>query len=162
MQPMAPPSESLFPDPGGSEEDRVRMLELLVARLGADNVLQAVPQADYRPEQANVWVPVQQKVREAERQAQMPPDVASLPRPTWLLAKPIALLMRDHRPFYGSPLKMASNPERIEAGWWSETQARDYFVAEGQDHALYWVYRERIVGSGEDAEPRWFLHGLFG
>ena len=34
---------------GGSEEDRVRMLELLVARLGPDNVLQALPQADYRP-----------------------------------------------------------------------------------------------------------------
>jgi protein ImuB len=24
------------------------------------------------------------------------------------------------------------------------------------------VFRERIVGSAEDAEPRWFLHGLFG
>jgi protein ImuB len=35
-------------------------------------------------------------------------------------------------------------------------------VAEGQDHALYWVYRERIVGAAEDAAPRWFLHGLFG
>jgi protein ImuB len=162
MQPMAPPSESLFPDPGGSEEVRVRMLELLVARLGADNVLQATPQADYRPELANAWAPVQQKVREAERQAQLPPDLQSMPRPTWLLAKPIALLMRNHRPFYGSPLKMVSNPERIEAGWWSESQTRDYFIAEGQDHALYWVYRERIVGSGADAEPRWFLHGLFG
>ena len=41
--------------------------------------------------------------------AQMPPDTMSLPRPTWLLAKPIALLMRDHRPFYGSALRMASN-----------------------------------------------------
>lgn len=162
LQAMAPPSESLFPEPGGTEDDRVRMFELLVARLGADNVLQAAPQADYRPEVANAWVPVQQKIREAARQAQMPPDVASLPRPAWLLAKPIALLMRDHRPFYGSPLKMVSNPERIEAGWWSESQTRDYFVAEGQDHALYWVYRERIVGSAEDAEPRWFLHGLFG
>jgi protein ImuB len=162
LQPMAPPSESLFPDPGGSEEDRVRMLELVVARLGADNVLQATPQADYRPELANAWVPLQQKVREAERQAQLPPDLQSMPRPTWLLAKPIALLMRNHRPFYGSPLKMVSNPERIEAGWWSESQTRDYFIAEGQDHALYWVYRERIVGSGADAEPRWFLHGLFG
>ena len=162
LQPMAPPSESLFPEPGGSEEDRVRMLELLVARLGADNVLQALPQADYRPEVANTWVPVQQTVREAARAAQMPPDVASLPRPTWILAKPIALLMRNHRPFYGSPLKMASTPERIEAGWWSDTQTRDYFIAEGQDHTLYWVYRERIVGAGEDANPRWFLHGLFG
>ena len=162
LQPMEPPSESLFPEPGGSEEDRNRMFELLVARLGPDNVLQAVPQADYRPEVANAWVPVDQKVRESVRNAQMPPDVQSLPRPSWMLAKPIALLMRDHRPFYGSPLKMASNPERIEAGWWSDTQARDYFVAEGQDHALYWVYRERITGSAEDAEPRWFLHGLFG
>ena len=162
LQPMAPPSESLFPEPGGSEEDRVRMLELLVARLGPDNVLQALPQADYRPEVANAWVPVQHKVRESVRAAHMPPSVASLPRPTWILAKPIALLMRNHRPFYGSPLKMASNPERIEAGWWSQTQTRDYFIAEGQDHTLYWVYRERIVGAGEDADPRWFLHGLFG
>jgi protein ImuB len=162
LQPMAPPSESLFPEPGGSEEDRNRMLELLVARLGAENVLQAAPQADYRPEVANAWVPVGHKIRAAARAAQMPPDVQSLPRPAWLLAKPVALLMRDHRPFYGSPLKMASNPERIEAGWWSEPETRDYFVAEGQDHALYWVYRERIVGAAQDAAPRWFLHGLFG
>jgi protein ImuB len=162
VQPMAPPSDSLFPEPGGSEQDQLRMLELLVARLGPDNVLQAAPQADYRPELANAWVPVHQQIRAAARAAQMPPDVLSLPRPTWLLAKPIALLMRNDRPFYGSPLKMASTPERIEAGWWSQSQTRDYFIAEGQDHAHYWVYRERIVGAGEDAEPRWFLHGLFG
>lgn len=162
LQPMAPLTESLFPEPGGSEEDRVRMLELLIARLGPDNVLQALPQADYRPEVANAWVPLHQKVRESVRSSQMPSDVQSLPRPTWILAKPIALLMRNHRPFYGSPLKMASTPERIEAGWWNEPQTRDYFIAEGQDHTLYWVYRERIVGASEDAHPRWFLHGLFG
>jgi protein ImuB len=162
LQAMAPPTDSLFPDPGGSEEDRMRMIELLVARLGTDNVLQALPHADYRPEIANAWVPVHEKMSAAARAAQMPPDVQSLPRPSWLLAKPLALLMRDHRPFYGSPLRVASNPERIEAGWWSQTQTRDYFIAEGKDHALYWIYRERINGSGEDAAPRWFLHGLFG
>lgn len=162
VQPMAPPSDSLFPDPGGSEDDQLRMLELLVARLGPDNVLQAAPQADYRPELANMWVPVQKKVSSRAMAAQMPPDVLSLPRPSWLLAKPIALLMRNHRPFYGSPLKMASAPERIEAGWWSQSQTRDYFIAEGQDHAHYWVYRERIVGAAADTAPRWFLHGLFG
>lgn len=160
VRPMAPPTESLFPEPGGSEEDRMRMLELLVARLGPENVLQALPQADYRPEVANEWVPVQQEGGRGS--VRLPPDVGSLPRPSWLLAKPIALLIRNHRPFYGSPLKVASTPERIEAGWWSETQTRDYFIAEGQDHTLYWIYRERIVGGGEDAEPRWYLHGLFG
>jgi protein ImuB len=160
VRPMAPPNASLFPEPGGSEDDRMRMLELLAARLGAENVLQPLPLADYRPEQANVWVPVQQKVSDKARNAQLPPDVLSLPRPTWLLARPIALLMRDHRPFYGSPLKMASTPERIEAGWWDGPETRDYFIAEGRDHTLYWVYRERI--GTDDNGPKWFLHGLFG
>lgn len=163
VQPMAPPSESLFPDPGGSPQDLQRLLELLVARLGADNVLKAAPLADYRPEQANRWVSVQEKVRPADIRAQLPQDMPSLPRPAWLLAKPVALLMRDHRPFYGSPLKMMSGAERIEAGWWGEAETRDYFIAQGQDHAYYWVYRERLRGKGEeDMEPRWYLHGLFG
>lgn len=162
LQPMAPPSASLFPEPGGSEEDQLRMLELLVARLGPENVLQAAPQADYRPELANLWVPVHKTIRPMAMQAQMPSDAESLPRPAWLLTKPIALLMRNHRPFYGSPLKISSAAERIEAGWWNQSQTRDYFIAEGQDHAHYWVYRERIVGASDDSEPRWFLHGLFG
>jgi protein ImuB len=159
VQPMAPPSAQLFPTPGGSEQDQQRLFELLAARLGPDNVLQAAPQADYRPELANLWLPVQHTIRPAQREANMPPDVQSLPRPVWLLAKPIALLLRNHRPFYGSPLKLASAPERIEAGWWSAPQTRDYFIAEGEDRIYYWVYRERIVGSA--AELRWYLHGLF-
>ena len=162
VQPMEPPSDCLFPEPGGSDADQARMFELLVARLGPDNVLQAAPQADYRPELANVWVPVQKALRPAAMQAQLPSDVESLPRPVWLLAKPIALLTRNHRPFYGSPLKIASNPERIEAGWWNRSQTRDYFIAQGEDHAYYWVYRERIVGADNESEPRWFLQGLFG
>lgn len=161
VQPMAPPSAQLFPTPGGSEQDQQRLFELLVARLGPENVLQAAPQADYRPELANVWLPVQQTIRQAQRDASMPPDVQSLPRPVWLLAKPIALLLRNHRPFFGSPLKLASAPERIEAGWWSAPQTRDYFIAEGEDRAYYWVYRERIVGGADAAELRWYLHGLF-
>jgi protein ImuB len=161
VQPMAPPSAELFPTPGGSEQDQQRLFELLAARLGPDNVLQAAPQADYRPELANVWLPVQQTIRQAQRDASLPPDVQSLPRPAWLLAKPIALLLRNHRPFYGSQLKLVSTPERIEAGWWSAPQTRDYFMAEGEDHAHYWVYRERIVGSADAAELRWYLHGLF-
>jgi protein ImuB len=162
VQPMAPPSESLFPEPGGSPQERQRLFELLAARLGPDNVLQAAPRADYRPEAANAWVPLHAAPKAAAGQAQLPADILSMPRPSWLLAKPVALLMREHRPFYGSPLTMMSAPERIEAGWWSQAQARDYFVAEGRDHAHYWVYRERIGGAGEQAEPRWYLHGLFG
>jgi protein ImuB len=162
LQPMAPPSESLFVDPGGTQEDHARMVDLLVARLGAENVLQPLPVADYRPEVANVWVPIQQKVREADVAAKLPPGLKMHMWPTWLLAKPIALLIREHRPFYGSPLQIVSRPDRVEAGWWSDAASRDYFIAEGQDHTLYYVYRERISSESEAGNPKWFLHGLFG
>lgn len=156
VEPMAPLSDSLFPEPGGSPQDRQRLFEVLVARLGAENVLQSFPKADYRPEVANRWVPLHEKVRPADIAAQLPPR--SLPRPAFLLPKPIQLLMRDHRPFYGSRLRLVSTAERIEAGWWSATQSRDYFIAEGEDHAYYWVYRERTPGT---EDMRWYLHGLF-
>ncbi|MRW89480.1 DNA polymerase Y family protein [Duganella sp. FT80W] len=161
VQPMAPPSESLFPEPGGSKEDWQRLLEVLSARLGADNVLQAAPRADYRPEQANAWVSIQEKIRPADARAQLPPDLGSLPRPTWLLAKPVQLLLRDHRPYYGSPLRIRSTGERIEAGWWGEMQRRDYVMAQGDDHAYYWLYKERDT-SKPVPETRWYLHGFFG
>jgi len=158
VESMAPLSDSLFPEPGGSKEDRQRLFEVLVARLGTDNVLQPSPRADFRPEYANVWVPVQQRLRAADVTAQMPPH--ALPRPVWILPRPVALLMRDHRPYYTSPLRMVTSAERIEGGWWNDTQTRDYFIAEGENHAYYWVYRERLAGGEE--EQRWYLHGLFG
>jgi protein ImuB len=153
VEAMAPPSLTLFPEPGGSQEDHQRLIELLTARLGADAVLQAAPRADHRPEAANSWVPALQDVAACI----MP---AGLPRPIWLLPAALPLSMRDHRPFYRSVLKVVSSPERIEAGWWNaQLVTRDYFVAEGSDHAHYWIYRERI---GHAAQPHWYLHGLFG
>lgn len=155
VQPMAPPSETLFPEPGGKPEDHARVMELLVARLGAEHVLKPATRADYRPEHANAWVPI--------TEAAMPvPPPSGLPRPAWLLAKPVALLTRNNRPFYGSPLRLVSPPERIEAGWWDgQLLTRDYFVAEGGDHSHYWIYQERL-GSRDGDAVRWYLHGLFG
>jgi protein ImuB len=162
VRPLEPPSNDLFPEPGGSPEDQLRVMELLVSRLGADRVRQSKPIADYRPEVANAWISVQDTVREAATAAQLPPALDGILRPTWLLAKPIALLMRNHRPWYSSPLRIVSGPERIEAGWWSDGASRDYYVAQGEgDSALYWIFRERIGGAA-DADPRYFLHGLFG
>lgn len=159
---MEPPSESLFPEPGGSEADQVRMLEVLISRLGADRVLRARPVADHRPEVANGWTTIQEKIREADISMQLPPDITSMLRPTWLLQKPIALLVRGERPFYTSPLRMVQGPERVEAAWWDTTAARDYFIAKGASSELYWVFRERVTNVDGESEPRWFLHGLFG
>lgn len=147
---MLPPTESLFPEPGGSVADWNRLMELLIARIGKDNVLTPDCIDDYRPEVCNHWVPVTEKNKN---------DVVGgnvVERPFWILAKPIALLMRDGQPFYGSKLQLVRGPERVEAGWWNDQAiARDYFVAQGADASCYWIYLERTH------EPKWFLHGLY-
>ncbi|GAC1548619.1 MAG: DNA polymerase Y family protein [Collimonas sp.] len=152
---MLPPTASLFPEPGGTPGAYARLLELLSARLGSENVLKPAALADHRPEIANAWQaaadsgrrqPQEETLRRIEPQ-----------RPFWLLQQPLALTWRKNRPFYGSPLRLLSGPERIECAWWDGAAAvRDYFVAEGEDAACYWIYRER-----DDDDVRWFLHGLF-
>lgn len=149
---MLPPNESLFPDPGGTPADYHRLLELLTARLGDQSVLAPSPREDHRPEVCNAWVPAASVTRPA------PSAPHHAERPFWMLEKPVALMVRDNRPFYGSPLKMIKGPERIECGWWDGgLVVRDYFIAQGEGSACYWIYRER-----EGEEIYWYLHGLFG
>lgn len=150
IEPMLPPNASLFPEPGGSPQDYHRLLELLTARLGVDNILSPAAAQDYRPEFCNAWTPV------TEKRAKPDGDEIMSGRPFWLLPKPIPLLMRNERPFYSSPLKLIQGPERLEAGWWDDqTAARDYYVAQGTDATCYWIYLERVK------DARWFLHGLY-
>jgi protein ImuB len=150
LEPMLPPNATLFPEPGGTPADFRRLLELLVARLGQENVLGLADTDDHRPEQANAWLPATVK------RLPQPTGTECLDRPFWLLPKPVALLTRDDRPFYGSPLKLIFGPERIEAGWWDDAiAARDYFIAQGADASCYWIYLERTQ------HARWYLHGLY-
>ncbi|NHZ99109.1 DNA polymerase Y family protein [Massilia sp. CCM 8734] len=152
LHPMAPPTEDLFPEPGGSPEDFNRLLELLAARLGAENVLMPLQEPDHRPEVCNSWVPASARIRTGASR-----DPELLERPSLVLPKPIRLLVRNERPFYGSPLRIISGPERIEAGWWNDqTVARDYYVAQGEDASCFWIYLERT------ADAQWYLHGLYG
>ena len=168
VEPMQAPSASLFPEPAGSKEEQHRLLELLVARLGADNVLQAAPQTDHRPEVANAWISVMSDVAQKRKlfaHSNLPQSIDNpVDRPAWLLAQAIPLVVRQHRPCYGSALKLMSPAERIEAGWWNgQLVTRDYFVAENAEHVRCWIYRERISPANQnDADASWYLHGLFG
>lgn len=150
LQPMVPASLSLFPEPGVSQADMLRLMELLTARLGPERVLVPTPKADYRPEVCNRWTPATLK----------PPALLATDdppaRPFWLFKQPIKLLMRNERPFYGSPLTLIRGPERVEGGWWDDsTAARDYYVAQGGDAACFWIYQERT------GDMQWYLQGLF-
>jgi protein ImuB len=55
------------------------------------------------------------------------------------------------------PLRLKSEPERIETGWWDGGEiARDYYTAIDPRGVRLWVFRERTAPHG------WFLHGVFG
>ncbi|WP_334163126.1 DNA polymerase Y family protein, partial [Achromobacter insolitus] len=149
-QPAA--STTLFPEPGGTPADHARLLDLLVARLGRDQVRHAHPVPDHRPEAANAWGDA---LSPSPRPAPLP---ALLDRPFWLLDAPQPLKLSGHRPQYGGQaLRLMRGPERIESGWWDPAlTVRDYFVAEDAAGARYWIYRER-----DDEHASWFLHGLY-
>lgn len=147
-------SASLFPEPAHWLRQEHRLLDLLQARLGTDRILQAQPLADYRPEQANRW-----KTATATQQALVPPGFTATSRPFWLLPEALLLATRQNKLFYkGSPLQLIQGPERLESGWWNDTghDKRDYFIAQAQNGARYWVYRQR-----ESLDSAWFLHGFF-
>jgi len=159
---MLPPTMSLFPEPGGTPADWNRLMELLIARVGKSNVLTPACVDDYRPEICNAWIPAADEL--VNKSANKKESDNIVERPFWILAKPIALLMRDERPFYGSSLKLVRGPERVEAGWWdNQTVTRDYFVAQNAESSCYWIYLERTLAltPGLTYEPRWFLHGLY-
>lgn len=149
-QPAA--STTLFPEPGGTAADHARLLDLLAARLGRDQVRRPCPTPDHRPEAANSWGDALDAPQPA---GPLPP---TLDRPFWLLDPPLLLKLSGHRPQYaGQALRLMRGPERIESGWWDPAlTVRDYFVAEDAARARYWIYRER-----DDEHARWFLHGLY-
>jgi protein ImuB len=113
------------------------LLERLRIRLGKDAVYRVVPVDDHRPELS--WRHLATEDQSAS------PDRGQ--RPLWLLRHPLSC--RKER------IKLKSGPERIESGWWDGNDVeRDYYVAQGHNGSMLWVYRER----NSDA---WFVHGLF-
>jgi protein ImuB len=83
------------------------------------------------------------------------PPLPGMPRPLWLLERPVPLDERDNRPWWHGPLVLLAGPERIESGWWDgHLVQRDYFIAESETTGWLWIYRVRSGG--------WFLQGRFG
>ncbi|MCY7306831.1 MAG: DNA polymerase Y family protein [Rhodoferax sp.] len=177
-------SASLLPDELRAGDSLHQLLERLAARLGPEQVLRALPRADHRPEQMQSWLTAS---------AVHPPDNAAAagkkrkPRggaagatpawaefyPTWLLATPLKLAVRQDRPLYQGPLTLLVGPQRLEAAWWGSgatghhaATLRDYFLARSEQAGLLWIYRERLlVSQAADAQQvagHWYLHGLYG
>jgi len=157
---QAAPNTELFATPASDAESTERLVERLQSRLGPHAVQQLSLFADHRPECSMRITKYDGRRRPRTAVHNAIPYSARL-RPTWLLKEPQALVTRQHKPFYQSPLQLLAGPERIEAGWWDDAPAtRDYFVAQNDKHVLLWIFRLRTVD--ESAGSGWFLHGFFG
>lgn len=188
---LASANGEMFPLPASSREGLGRLIERLQARLGRTQVQRLLLAQDHRPEAAYRLEPVDRLPRTEPSRAGVPgavppapargtapaakprrgasadpkdPDTAvggTLPRPLWLLSRPIALTERNNRPYWHGPLTLLAGPERIESGWWDDALVqRDYFIAADDSDVLLWIYRERLPDA--DSRQGWFVQGKFG
>ena len=76
-------------------------------------------------------------------------------RPSWLLEKPKPIYFNQRKLIWQGELKIISAQERITSYWWKKKIARDYYLAEHEDGAIYWVFFDQV-------KRQWFLHGIYG
>jgi len=160
--PSAASNEELFPVPSSAQEGLGRLIERLQARLGRGGVGRLLLACDHRPEAAYRVEPVERPPHGGAQPPSDDPRVGgALPRPLWLLDRPIPLTERNNRPWWHGPLTLLAGPERIESGWWDDALVqRDYFIASDESNTLLWIYRERIPRA--ESRRGWFIQGRFG
>ena len=152
-------SASLLPLEQVSGDSLLQMQERLCARLGVGQVLQVQALAEHRPERMQLW----QTLAEETRQGKFAQSDQRVLYPSWLLARPLRLAVRDQCPQYSGPLTLLAGPQRLEAAWWdgADCALRDYFLARSEQFGLLWIYRERLSTELAGSESSWYLHGLF-
>lgn len=157
-----------------TDESLADLIDRLGARLGWRRVLRLSPHDSFIPEFAVMATPFARLDRAPVWPRPPASPAKSLPtRPIRLLEKPERVEAIAAVPD-GPPLRFrwrrlmhevaaVEGPERIAPEWWKNEDAltRDYFRIEDTSGRRFWLYRQGLYGS-EAAQPRWFLHGLFG
>lgn len=138
LPPFVPADRDLFDTRPQQAVPWAQLRERLRARLGDASVHGISLHPDHRPELA--WRP-------EDVICKTPPPF--LPRPGWLLSRPV--------PLRGYGLQVLAGPERVEAGWWDGGDIRrDYYVVETDLGQRAWAFR----AAGEPSGP-FMLHGWF-
>ncbi len=158
--------------------DPAHLIDRLTNRLGAARVLRLEPRASHIPERAETARPALH-ARSASPRIEVAPR-SGPSRPPFLLALPEPIDVIAEVP-EGPPARFtwrrverrvarAQGPERIAPEWWREIgkktgtktgRTRDYYRLEDESGTGYWVFRQGLYG-GEEEQPTWFLHGLYG
>ena len=141
---------------GETREESEGLIDRLHARLGPEAVHGLAQRPEHRPE--NAWVATRPPAFFGDPDRAVDGmDETPAARPLWLLPAPQLLAAPKGLPCRHGPLRLLSEPERIETGWWDGGEvARDYYTAIDRHGVRLWVFREREQPHG------WFLHGVFG
>lgn len=156
---------------GQSRQGFVDLVDRLGARFGAQRVQRLVFQDTHVPEFASLATPAA-TARRTPSPATAAPGEDAPARPARLLEKPEPIEAIAAVPD-GPPLRFRwrrtthetaayEGPERIAPEWWRDAGlTRDYFRIEDKRGGRFWLFREGLFGR-ETAQPRWFVHGVFG
>lgn len=169
IEPLAPGQMVLTESPAG-EEDIAALVDRLSARLGRERVRRVVPRDSHIPERAFATEPAASRHHRAPWPAPLPGEPPL--RPLQLLDPPqrISAIVElpDGPPrrfrWRGATYDVArqEGPERIAAEWWRGARpglTRDYYRVEDARGHRFWIFRHGLYG--EQADPAWYIHGLF-
>lgn len=150
------------------------LIDRLVVRFGPEHVVRFEPQDTHDPRLASRIVQAAAtSAAPAARIVWPAPEPGEPPaRPLQLFDPPQPIDAMAEVPD-GPPVRFrwrrvvhhiarAEGPERIAPEWWRSSApepTRDYYRAEDTAGCRFWIFREGLYG--EDAAPRWYLHGLF-
>ena len=152
---------------GRDHQAEARLIDVLSVRLGAERIGRLALRETHAPERHTILVPL----HSPQAETPLPPEDGVPRRPLTLFthAQPIEALAETPD---GPPMRFrwrrvlhevirAEGPERIASNWLRAPNARtrDYYRVEDKEGRRFWVYRDGQFG--EEAPPRWYLHGLF-
>jgi len=147
-----PKSLSLFPDTASFSPDN-SLIDRLRARLGNHAIQGLELNDEHRPELATRYTTIGKHSHSNSDTTKLRSPL----RPLWLLPVPRKLETSNALPILNGPLRISSNQERIESGWWEvHSIRRDYYIAMDSTGIRLWIYRDLYK------PENWYLHGIFG
>ncbi|MFT5690816.1 MAG: protein ImuB [Oceanicoccus sp.] len=138
-----------FREEDKSEEKFSLLMDKLSSRLDEKLYYRLSNDDDHLPEKSWGKITYPEQKEHKERR-----DKPSLPRPLWLLSKPLEIQKHQNKLYWQGQLDLLQGPERIDTHWWKKHQVRDYYIAGHTNGSIIWIYKDKI-------DDRWFLHGMF-
>lgn len=154
--------QTLWKSAGEDEKAVAELVDRIAGKVGPDKIHRYLPQEQHWPERSyKEAASIREKADTTWRTDRL--------RPICLLAVPekieVSFPVPDYPPMLfihkGKTHRIvkADGPERIEQQWWLENGLhRDYYCAEDEGGARYWLFRS---GHFFEEKSAWFLHGYF-